>query len=270
VTKVKAPRRSTLYFGGERNSLTVRLKQSRAHKKDICLHNSFVVHSPTDHPLHFKDHEFCEFGYGMSIDVLITPKVIYADEELRLYPKEKRHCMYTHDGETKTFKAHTQKNCEMETLALLAKHICKCAPYFLLSSNFTRTCWLNNLFCVRYWQFWTIQREEGYDLSKYCWPACNSIKYNVEIIPKKSNNVSDDEIVITFKFKEKDYTAYRRFQSFQLIDFISQSGSILGLFAGVSMLSFVELFYLIGLRNITNVMRMLRRKIGSKIFKKFQ
>jgi hypothetical protein len=46
-----------------------------------------------------------------------------------------------------------------------------------------------------------------------------------------------------------------RYQEFKLVDFLSYVGGILGLFAGISVLSFVELAYFMTLRLITDLLR---------------
>lgn len=259
----KAELNHDLYPGGEQNSLTVKLHKSGTSIFDICWHNSFIVHSPFEHPLSYKDYEFCEFGYGMELDVLITPEVIVSDEYLKRYTKEARHCVFNvGEVDMSYYKVYSQKNCEMECLASRAIEECGCVPYYFVTDGNTPVCSINETKCVRYWEFWNIQRDErfGTEILCNCLPSCDSVKYNIEVIPKKLSNVSSNEIVIRFKFKDSEYTPLRRYQQFTFIDFVSQSGGILGLFAGVSLLTVVELFYLLFIRGISNVMRIMTMK----------
>lgn len=244
-------------YAGERNSLTVRLKKKQLRAVDKCLINAFIVHSPFEHPLSYKDYEFCEFSYGTALEVLIEPEVIVSDEYLKHYSKEKRRCIFEDENEMKFYKIFTQKNCEMECLSALVIKACKCVPYFFISDGRTPICTIQDMECVRYWELWTLQKEEGYDLEKLCncFPPCNSIKYNFNIITKKLKNETNDEITITFKFKDSYYTPLKRHQLFTVVDFVSQCGGILGLFSGISFLSVIELFYLIVIRKLSDALK---------------
>lgn len=57
---------------------------------------------------------------------------------------------------------------------------------------------------------------------------------------------------VFFNFKENDIFTFIRKRQFTLIDFISSCGGILGLFAGISVLSIVELFYYFSIRIVVN------------------
>ena len=57
---------------------------------------------------------------------------------------------------------------------------------------------------------------------------------------------------VFFYFKENDIFTFIRKRQFTTIDFISSCGGILGLFAGISILSIVELFYYFSIRIAVN------------------
>jgi Amiloride-sensitive sodium channel len=56
-------------------------------------------------------------------------------------------------------------------------------------------------------------------------------------------------------FKDPEFIPLRRFRQFTFVDFLSYVGGLLGLFAGISALSFFEVFYFFIPRAITDVMR---------------
>lgn len=58
------------------------------------------------------------------------------------------------------------------------------------------------------------------------------------------------ELII--RFKENDVFTFIRKRQFSTIDFLSSCGGILGLFAGISVLSIVELFYYFTIRIVVN------------------
>lgn len=238
--------------------LEVKLKKGKHFRILKCLHNGFVVHSPLEHPLRFNDVNFCELGYGKNYEVLIEPEVITSDEYLLThYTKQQRYCIFQGEIQLTYFKSYTQKNCEMECLAELVIKECGCVPFYFLSNGTTPVCSNQWMMCVGWTEFKVHQKFPGYDLVELCGclPPCNSIKYNFEIIVNKLQNVSDREAAITFKFKDSYCTAFRRYQQFTLLEFASEAGGILGLLAGSSLLSIIEVFYFLVIRSSSNLVR---------------
>lgn len=56
-------------------------------------------------------------------------------------------------------------------------------------------------------------------------------------------------------FKDPQFVPLRRFRQFTFIDFLSYVGGLLGLFAGISVLSFVEIFYFFVPRLLSDIMK---------------
>lgn len=73
----------------------------------------------------------------------------------------------------------------------------------------------------------------------------NSDKFNTESMPA--------EVII--KFKENEFFLVIRRKQFSNIDFLSYCGGFLGLFAGISVLSIIELFYYFTIRVIVDLWR---------------
>jgi Amiloride-sensitive sodium channel len=66
---------------------------------------------------------------------------------------------------------------------------------------------------------------------------------------------SKDLLTITFKFKDTTFLPMTRYEEFGIRDFLCFIGGLLGLFAGISVLSLVELFYFFTLRPLSNFLR---------------
>jgi amiloride-sensitive sodium channel len=101
-----------------------------------------------------------------------------------------------------------------------------------------------------------------------CLDACDSIKYDVQIIAhtvKEYNETLDrnqayTDVTLNFKFKDIDIVPLRRYLPFTFTDFLAQSGGMLGLFAGISVLSLVELMYFMTIRWMVNLWRWKKRR----------
>jgi hypothetical protein len=67
-----------------------------------------------------------------------------------------------------------------------------------------------------------------------------------------------NETTLSFRFKESEIYAKLHYQKFTLKDFLSFAGGLLGLFAGISVLSLLEFFYFFTVRLIVDILRNLR------------
>lgn len=92
-----------------------------------------------------------------------------------------------------------------------------------------------------------------------CLSSCNSIEYKINFFEElHKTNYSEDYysyVTIMFKYKDSEYFPLIRYQEFKTKDFLSYFGGLLGLFAGISLLSVIEIIYFFTVRLITNVIR---------------
>jgi acid-sensing ion channel, other len=103
-----------------------------------------------------------------------------------------------------------------------------------------------------------------------CLDECDSINYKTEVVAhslKTSINSTGNpdtesyfESEIEFKFKDVDIVPLRRYRQMTFTDFLAQSGGMMGLFAGISVLSIIEVFYFMTLRWMVNLWRWILKK----------
>ena len=107
-----------------------------------------------------------------------------------------------------------------------------------------------------------------------CLPDCNSIEYQIKVIKSNIepeaqwttvNNVTEYLGPtyyggLTFSFGDIEYHALKRHANYGTVGFISDVGGLLSLFLGVSVMSFVEIFYFFGIRVVTEILRYLKQK----------
>lgn len=113
-----------------------------------------------------------------------------------------------------------------------------------------------------------------------CMQSCNSIEYEIQVFKSKMtyehhwmtfNNVSywiDSTYygALTISFSDTEYTALKRYASFGQTSFLSDVGGLLSLFLGVSVMSFIELFYLFFIRtSVEFVNYVCRKKKATKV-----
>lgn len=83
-----------------------------------CRDGMISIHSPDDLPTNFDGTQFSYLYYGSATEVLITPKVIETDENLRSHSPQARQCYFEGERKLKFFKIYTQRNCEFECLSM--------------------------------------------------------------------------------------------------------------------------------------------------------
>jgi amiloride-sensitive sodium channel len=213
------------------------------------------------------------FLYGYDLEVLIIPEITQTDENLRSFTPEERGCYFEGERKLKYFKVYSRRNCELETLSeFLKEHdVFNCTSFYLLRDDLREVC------DHRYENDY--RREIGNALkardqilkNSGCLDECNMIKYRTEIIAhnvqvdrKAYNNTYwipfDFETEIEFKFKDVDIVPLRRYRQMTFSDFLAQSGGMLGIFAGISVLSVIELFYFMTLRWMANLWRWIKNR----------
>jgi hypothetical protein len=107
------------------------------------------------------------------------------------------------------------------------------------------------------------QLYKTHDVCK-CFPACESINYKYEIIYSRYDGWKNEslwyETEFIFKFRDSEYFPLVRSQQFKFKDFICYVGGLLGLFAGISVLSIYETFYFFSIRLLSNAFRLVSFK----------
>jgi acid-sensing ion channel, other len=245
-------------------------KNNQFWRFDLCTALSFIVHSPYELPGSYDSTEMCEFHYGFDFDVLITPEIIRTDKSLRSVVPEKRGCYFEGEKKLRFFKVYTRRNCEFECLAdLLLNHPdVNCTQFFMVRNDSTEMCDHRQERSAQFQTLFGLFMVSSAESSCSCLDACDSIKYDVEIIShtiKEYNETLDmDQIDIdvrlNFKFKDVDIVPLRRYLPFTFTDFLAQSGGMLGLFAGISVLSLVELMYFMTIRWMVNMWRWMKNR----------
>lgn len=147
---------------------------------ETCAHMAFTVHSPFELPNSMTDsRDYATFDYGQSLEVIITPTVVYSDEKLRSTPPSIRKCYFEGERKLKFFKTYTLRNCEHE--CLVDYHLSKlnCTSFFHIRDKSCRICGLNDMKLV------TMHSQREYFLEGehdcMCLEECNSVKYGIDI-----------------------------------------------------------------------------------------
>lgn len=112
-----------------------------------------------------------------------------------------------------------------------------------------------------------------------CLPDCNSIEYEIKVVETKFQH-KDHYVTfgnvsyyvgstyyggLAFSFGDTEYHAIARYSNHASTEFLSDIGGLLGLFLGVSVLSFVEIIYFFVLRFASVIVRYFKKQRSSQI-----
>lgn len=216
--------------------------------------------------------------YEKLLDIYIIPDIITSDEDVRSLTAHQRNCYLENERKLKYFKIYTQRNCQIECLSQELLNTCACVPFDIIRGRDTRVCEYSDDECAE-----KIRREftlEGSSCS--CLQPCDTFIYSYQFvqsdhkgfIPAEERFARSDEFKfytkynigqLTVQFKEKEFPTRQRVRTFTTVDFLSQIGGLLGLFAGISVLSLFEVFYFLTLRLLCEIFRYLTSKNDIKL-----
>lgn len=206
----------------------------------------------------------------------IIPSVIRSDDSLKMLKPTERMCYFEGEKKFQFFKIYTKHNCDIEFLPNLPRQlysdVCDCIPFNFPRESITRVCGFDNNgldddcvfhFMDDFKKSTPLEkfRQYGYD----CLPPCeireSRLKGNEwvefycerwrDTLKLKSSRF-DNITHLSFKFGVEDFYPLRRTLRFTIIDFLSNVGGVLGLFAGISVLSIFEIVYFFTLRLVSN------------------
>ncbi|KAJ0173050.1 hypothetical protein K1T71_011226 [Dendrolimus kikuchii] len=219
-----------------------------------------LMHNPTETP---KIRNLGDiFGPGAEVRVAIHPKILDAQPALRSIDINKRVCLFSDEKELVFFRTYTLKNCEMECEAHAMLEACQCVYYFMPKNKTTRICGKADAKC---YSNTSLVMPEGREVEcEECLPACTEIEFyeHLSTAPLKRNLVkrfaktinktteyfTENMLVINFYFEDSTFMRFTKGEIFGLTEFLSNTGGLLGLCMGFSVMSAVELLYYLTLR----------------------
>lgn len=223
-----------------------------------------LLHSPIETP------RIASFGFsvttGFETNVVITPKISEASEMIRNVPIGKRQCMFANEANLSFYNIYSKKNCEMECSSKITEETCNCTLYYMprkfnnestICNRKKAPCYEKVLYNIAY------SRNEKYSCS-YCLPACFEVNYDRELSWSKLGNgdfimsetipngdvdyIRNNIAILHIYFLDNSYVGYTKSELIGFTEFLSNTGGLLGLFMGFSVISLIELIYFLSLR----------------------
>ncbi|XP_050353697.1 pickpocket protein 28-like [Nymphalis io] len=223
-----------------------------------------LLHNPTETPNIAKLGEV--YGPGIEARVAIQPRILDAQPTLKFIDVNKRLCLFSSEQKLVFYRTYTLRNCEMECEARIMLDVCKCVLYYMPKNKTTRVCGKADAKCYSNMKKYVPSGRER--ACEECLPACTEISYferpssamlskflvghyikSINLAQNKTSEYfTDNMLVIHFYFEDNSFMRFTKGEIFGLTEFLSNTGGLLGLCMGFSMMSAVELLYYITLR----------------------
>ncbi|XP_044758991.1 uncharacterized protein LOC123316815 [Coccinella septempunctata] len=269
------PRRA--FLNGAKNSLVVVFftKKSEIYYscRDFALQGVRVsLHMPARIPR--PSQVFFSVGLDRLTTVAVTPSLMTTTPTIKEYDPEDRNCYFGTERKLKYFKLYSQANCDLECWTNYTIQYCGCVHFYMPRDAETEICDMNKRIClqearVNYPISMLAERLSPLDKKSKkmqpsycnCLPLCTDLTYNAEISSGKwkyYKQVDDERAkeyhasAVKVFFKSSYFLPLEKSELYGIIDFISNSGGILGLFIGFSLFSFAEVIYFLSIKLIEN------------------
>ncbi|KAK5641670.1 hypothetical protein RI129_010217 [Pyrocoelia pectoralis] len=282
------PRRT--FMPGLEGGLTIdSIYTNNSHLDHFCkgsLHGFKVtLHHPCELPNMDK---YFRLPLNEALFVGIKPSLIMVSDELLNYPPKTRKCYFENEKYLSSYNIYTQQNCLDECLANYTVEQCACVPIYLaMPENETKICGLAEMECVKWSKLKYLEMESSSNKSGGercdCLPSCTSLTYDVELsqtdwswgktyaVKKHLENKTDLNpnnthlSYLSIYYKDLQFLSSERKELYGSLEFFSNTGGLLGLFFGFSIISLIELVHFLTVRILCNI-RMYGRNAWSGHF----
>uniref|UniRef100_A0A1I8MHV5 Uncharacterized protein n=1 Tax=Musca domestica TaxID=7370 RepID=A0A1I8MHV5_MUSDO len=219
-----------------------------------------MLHNPVDFP--FIRESGLPITTGKQTVVRITTNINEPSPTLRQVAPKDRQCYYSNEKTLRYFKFYTRQNCVSECDAELVYSICGCLPYYLplIYPNAT-LCFLKDMDCVARCERLFMVSSVG-ECKSNCLAGCHEITHSPDMfsssfsrhdyyLPDKFfhnrtlEEMNEDLAMVTFFYKFNNIRGYTKAPYTGLTEFMSQTGGIMSLMVGFSVICIAECFYFI-------------------------
>ncbi|XP_072764610.1 sodium channel protein Nach [Anoplolepis gracilipes] len=214
---------------------------------------SVMIHDPIDFPDIGAHMASVLPGHILEISVLgISMKSM---ENLRYLPVKKRMCYFDEEVKVPGETRYSYQSCVSECLATNIQRLCGCLPFYYPEIHEgVRTCYLTDLDCLL-----SIQRSPDFwkmETCKKCLPQCSDVAYRIDTEDVQIDDAEFDSVLthdldknnisfVNVFFRDRSYVEYRKESIISWDSLLASFGGIFGLCLGGSMISIIELVYLL-------------------------
>ncbi|XP_073832155.1 pickpocket protein 28-like isoform X2 [Musca autumnalis] len=217
-----------------------------------------LLFNPIDSP-HIKDTGL-PITLGHQTRVRINPKRMESAQNLRNVKAQDRQCYFSNEKELKYFKYYTRRNCEMECDAQFVYSVCRCIPYYMaMIERNASVCFLKDMECVEFAERYLVD-VKAQSCKVHCLAGCQELMFypdlfvsplsrrNYSLLDTFYSNITTevmerDLAQVQIYYQENFFRGNTKVPYTGLTEFLSQTGGVMSLMVGFSVISIAEFFY---------------------------
>ncbi|XP_069359551.1 uncharacterized protein [Maniola hyperantus] len=186
---------------------------------------------------------------------LITVRNIENDADARLIAPEKRKCRYINENTLQVYPYYSYSACTVQCRKDAQMRLCNCSNFFMPNTPEEEKCNISGVICMnQHSDHITVLRASWSNhkgLYCDCLPSCTEAEISVVKDIKEPNVQKYSTVQIELSSLPSE--RYRRNVVRGILDLVVSTGGTGGLFLGASILSFVELLYILLIRPFCDV-----------------
>ncbi|KAG5672929.1 hypothetical protein PVAND_003017 [Polypedilum vanderplanki] len=200
---------------------------------------TIYFHLPNEILTPFHKNRFVELTHEKRF---VINAIKISNENMKNYKPETRLCYYEGEKVLKFFKTYTKNLCDFECMTNFTLEVCDCVKFNMPRSNETEVCGVDKIKCYH-----NIKKSwpniHNIDVSEACkcLEPCTNIKYSITV--KREAFRANIQTYFTVSFASQTIEEHSYYVSYTLQNFIADSGGLIGLFLGFSLLSIFEFIY---------------------------
>ncbi|KAG7308674.1 hypothetical protein JYU34_005896 [Plutella xylostella] len=185
----------------------------------------------------------------------ITIRNIENDAGARVISPEKRKCRYHDENFLEVYRHYSYSACTVQCRKEAQLRLCNCTNFFMPGVPERLKCGVDGIMCLNanLNELSVLKAKWSSRPGLYCdcLPSCTEAE--ISVVKDSKTSTTDDFSTVQIELASLPSERYRRNVVRGILDLVVSTGGTGGLFLGASILSFVELFYIIFLRPFCDV-----------------
>uniref|UniRef100_A0A1I8NPJ0 Pickpocket protein 28-like n=1 Tax=Stomoxys calcitrans TaxID=35570 RepID=A0A1I8NPJ0_STOCA len=227
-----------------------------------------LLYNPIDLP-HIKEAGL-PIELGQQTRVRLNTRIMSAAPTLREVSPKERQCYFSDEKQLLFYKYYTRRNCELECDTQLILRLCNCIPFNMpMIVENSSVCFLQHMSCLDMANH-LLDDEQTKACKRECLTGCHDLLYYPDFFKasfiKRRYQVQDpffanfseemmqhDLAQVSIYYKYNFVRGHIKAPYTGLTEFLSQTGGVLGLMIGFSVMCLAEIFYFGFLKSFIDV-----------------
>ncbi|XP_050421683.1 pickpocket protein 28-like isoform X3 [Adelges cooleyi] len=214
-----------------------------------------IMHNPADAPISLQPTAYISGNRRVAVSSIIS--IWPTAPTIHAWSPKSRNCYFQHEKPLRYFKVYTENNCDIECRINNTIKRCGCSAYYHPRDYDIPICGSASYACMINTPGYSIFNEKFPDSIEDecdCMPACTEVRYEFKVVGMFKNWTNSDEndemesSRLSLHFEKEAVISIEKTALISFNELLSNTGGILGLFLGCSIISIFEIIYFFVIR----------------------